>query len=221
MRSFLTTILIILLVILVVVLAIGLVLLWAMGWGWLLARFSPLSLFEASLLIMLPSLLIVNRIASFFGDILTSFEPSSSSSEDRYELDEVDDYFNDEEIYPIPLKQLTKGKEPLGEDVVMLEFANGIYNRLTEEGKVGFMGDAQVRQLAIRLAEFAVKILKNKRGGGYRISLTAVKKQMEKDGQRPYDTDILNLAVEEVNELLASDEDVIMVTRSKSWRVLY
>jgi hypothetical protein len=191
-----------------------------MGWGWLLTRFTALSLFEAALLVMLPTLLLINRLIAFISDAISSFERVRSPI-DEYEPDEVDDYFNDEDTYPIPLNQLTKGKEPMGEDIVMLEFSNGIYGRLTEEGKVGFMGDAQVRQLAIRLAEFAVKILKNKRGGGYRISLTAVKKQMEKDGQRPYDNDILSLAIEEVNELLASDEDVIMVTRSKSWRALY
>jgi hypothetical protein len=222
MRFFLTVVLVVLLVLLLLALAIGVILLWSLGLGWLVARLAPLELFQATLLVLLPTLLFVNKIISFFADAIASYNRSSKLDDIDYRDLPLTSYFDDEETYPIGLEQFTKGKAPVGEDIVMLEFANGIYHRLQDTpGSVGLMGESQVRQLAIRLAEFAVMVVKNKRSGNYQISLTALKKQMEREGQRPYDSDILRLAVEEVNELLDSDEDVVMVTRDKAWRALY
>jgi hypothetical protein len=209
-------------VLLILALSTGLILGWAMGLGWLLSRLvSSLTLFEATLLALLPTLLFAHRLLNMLSEAVTSYGESRTEEDEPPDLPGDADYFVDEDAYPIPLSQLTKGKRPVGEDIVLLEFANGIYIRLTAEGKVGFMGDAQVQQLAIRLAEFAVKVVKSKRSGQLKVSMTALKKQMEKDGQRPYDTDILHLAADEVNELLDGDEDVIMVTRSKAWRLPY
>jgi len=223
MRTFFWTLLIIIVVLLLLTLATGLLLGWSLGLGWLLSRLvSSLTLFEASLLALLPTLLFAHRLLNMLSETVTSYGESRTDPEEVFALDTAEDHFTDEDVYPIPLTQFTKGQRLVGEHVVLLEFANGIYYRMqTTPGGVGLMGDVQAQQLAIRLAEFAVKVLKNKRSGRYEISLTALKKQMEKDGQRPYDNDILRLAVDEVNELLEGDEDVVFVTRSKAWRLPY
>jgi len=223
MRTFFWTILIILAVLLMLALSTGLLLGWAMGLGWLLSRLvSSLTLFEATLLALLPTLLFAHRLLNMLSETVSSYSEQQSGEEESYELVSEDDYFANEDVYPIPLSQFTKGQRLVGEHVVLLEFANGIYHRLqATPGSVGLMGDAQVQQLAIRLAEFAVKVVKSKRSGQLKVSMTALNKQMEKDGQRPYDKDILSLAADEVNQLLDDDEDVMMVTRSKAWRLPY
>ena len=223
MRTFFWILLIIIVVLLLLTLAIGLLVGWALGLGWLLSRLvSSLTLFEATLLALLPTLLFAHWLLNMLSETLSSYNEARTDSEEVYDLGSAEDQFTDEEIYPIPLSQFTKGQRLVGEHVVLLEFANGIYHRMqTTPGGVGLMGDVQAQQLAIRLAEFAVKVLKSKRSGRFEISLTALKKQMEKDGQRPYDNDILRLAVDEVNELLEGDEDVIVVTRSKGWQLPY
>ncbi len=82
------------------------------------------------------------------------------------------------------------------------------------------MGEQQLQELAMTLADVAIALLKAKtaRTKQLKVTLSTLKRQMTKMGQRPYDDDILRLAVSAINEDLDYHYDDIMdVIRSKRW----
>jgi ATP-dependent Clp protease ATP-binding subunit ClpA len=82
------------------------------------------------------------------------------------------------------------------------------------------MGDRQLQELAIRLADTAVAILKAKSSRTKRLEITktAMERQMTKSGQRPYDDDILSLAVDAIGASLDYYyEDFVAVIWGRLW----
>jgi hypothetical protein len=86
------------------------------------------------------------------------------------------------------------------------------------------MGKKQIQELAIRLADLSIDILKAKTGRAKRLNISAatLKKQMGKIGQRPYDEDILGLAAMAINsELTYHYEELQQVIQARLWNKIY
>jgi hypothetical protein len=208
-----------LLVLVVVIISLTLVLGFAIGIGWLLTLFLPFNLFEASLLGLIASVI----VGTFWYNFLQSVPVGLK--QDEYDYDEDEDEY-DEEYNQIPATRFYETEaDKTWEAWFRFQIANGIYVEFQDaEQPVAPMGEKQLQELAIRLADITISLLKTKspRAKQLKISVPALKRQMNKMGQRPYDDDILELAAEAINEELDYHyEDVIMVVRSRMWNKLY
>jgi hypothetical protein len=205
---------ILLLVLAVVCISLALSLGFAIGIGWLLTLFFPFSLFEGSLLGLIASVIVGTFWYNFLQSVPTGFK------QDDY--DEDDEYDYDEDYEQIPASRFYKTEaDKTWEAWFRFQIANGIYVEFQDsEQPVAPMGEKQLQELAIRLADITISLLKSKspRAKQLKLSETALKREMHKMGQRPYDDDILELAVMAINEELDFHyEDIIMVIRSKMW----
>ena len=190
--------------------AVGIVLLtgWSIGLGWLLARLLPvLTLFEASLLIMLATI----AVAYLGSRVMAMPVPGAELAEELEDLD----------ISPIPAERFYEGEAgKTGEAVLRYRLANSIYLDLEDEPDVSrMMRRDQLEELAIRLTDIAVGMLKRrgKQSGRIGLTVSALAKEMEKKGQKPYDADIMQVAVDSINEQLFFDLDLIEIVREKRW----
>ena len=208
-----------LLILAVVIISLALVLGFAVGIGWLLTLFLPFSLFEASLLGLIASVI----VGTFWYNFLQAVPIGLKQGEYDYDEDEDED---DEEYDQIPTSRFYKTEaDKTWEAWFRFQIANSIYIEFQDaEQPVAPMGEKQLQELAIRLADITIFLLKSKspRAKQLEISVPALKRQMNQMGQRPYDDDILELAAEAINEELDYHyEDIIVVIRSKMWHKLY
>ena len=208
---------ILLLVLAVVCISLALSLGFAIGIGWLLTLFLPFSLFEGSLLGLIASVIVGTFWYNFLQSVPTGFK------QDNYDEDEYD---YDEDYEQIPASRFYKTEaDKTWEAWFRFQIANGIYVEFQDsEQPVAPMGEKQLQELAIRLADITISLLKSKspRAKQLKLTETALKREMNKMGQRPYDDDILELAVMAINEELDFHyEDIIMVIRSKMWNEPY
>ncbi len=208
MGAFLLLLLIVLMAVLV---AQVVALAWALGIGWLLTLFLPFSLFEGTLL----GLISVGMVAFALQRILSSEISPFSDYED--EDGELFDILNGYEV--IPENRFYKDKASrTWEAWVKHEIANGIYEEM-QDSDVSFasMGKQQLQELAIRLADIGIAVLKTKaKNRTLRVTVANLRSRMKKINQRPYDNDILELAVEAINDELEYEE-TIDVVRGKLW----
>lgn len=202
MRVFLSFLLIVLLFLVLFLLATAALLAWAIFLGWLLTKIGGLdfNLFEGSLLALIASItvgVIAYRIAN---------ARVPSFSEDEEDEEEFED---EDEDYPIPFGRFAKTEEEKTYEAwYRYEVANGIFGEIRDAPQVGsVMGEPQIQELAVRLADISVAALKRKQRYGAAVSVTikAMQAEMEKMEQRPYDEDILRAAVRAINEELAYD----------------
>lgn len=206
-------ILIVVLVILVTIVGLALVLGISTGLGWLLTLFLPFTLFEASLLAMGACVV----VGAFWYNVvrsLSDFAPGSYS----YPPHEDEDFGYDE----IPASQFYKTKSgKTWEAWFRYQIANDIYMEFQDApNRVAPMGQKQLQALAIRLSELAVSMLKAKtaRTKQLRVTKNALRQQMKKIGQQPYDDDILSLALAGINENVDYYyEELIEVIQDKAW----
>ena len=204
------TISLLLLVIVVGTLSLTLTLGVGIGVGWVLTLFLPFSLFEASLLGLIASVI----VGAFWYNILSTM-PSFGS-------DEFDE-FEDEEYYdPIPVSRFFKSEtDKTWEAWVRYQLANDIYAEFQEQSHpIVSKGEKQAQELAIRLADVVIPLLKTKSPKVKRlnVNLATVKRQMNKMGQRPYDDDLLHPAIMAVNwNLDYNYENVMRINREKLW----
>ncbi len=192
-----------------VILLLALVLGIAIGLGWLLTLFLPFTLFEGTILVMAASAII--------GTVGYNLVRALSDFEDEDADEEEDEYYDD-----IPASRFFKtAKERTWETWCRYEIANDIYVEFQAAPKrITPMGDRQLQELAIRLADTAVAILKAKSSRAKRLEITkaALERQMTKSGQRPYDDDILGLAVDAIGESVSYYyEDFIAVIQGRLW----
>jgi len=194
-----------------------LVLGFAIGIGWLITLFLPFSLFEASLLALIASVVVGSSWYYLLGSMLGL--RGDTSDEDYYDTD--DDGFD--QIPPDRFYQSNTDKT--WEAWLRHHLANSIYFEFQESPQpVAPMGKKQIQELAIRLADMSVDILKSKSVRTKRLNISAVtlKKQMNKIGQRPYDDDILGLAAIAINaEVSYHYEELLRVTHTKLWKHPY
>jgi hypothetical protein len=199
-----------------VILLLALVLGIAIGLGWLLTLFLPFTLFEGTLLVMAASA-IIGTVGYNLVRALSDFVPD-------FEFEDEDDE-EDEYYYEIPTSRFFKTRaERTWENWARYEIANDIYVEFQASPKqIAPIGDKQLQELAIRLADTAVSILKTKPSHTKRLGITktAIERQMTKSGQRPYDDGILSLAVDAIG--LSLDyyyEDFIAVIQGRLWNEL-
>jgi len=193
---------------LVVVLALSLLV------GWILSYFLAFTLFEGTLL----GLIALGIVGMVWYNILIS-SPDTPMKEfyddETDELDEIEGY--DE----IPAQRFYKNQaDQTWEAWFRYQIANSIYTQFQDSPRpVGQMGDKQLQELAVRLADLATNLCKREPVNTKTVQVTvaAFKKEMNKIGQRPYDDDILSLAVTAVNDELQYDEDMHEVIRSHLW----
>jgi len=205
-----------LLVLAVIAVSLALVLGVALGLGWLITVFLPFTLFEASLL----SLVAVVVVGALWSRILNFVPNLIPGLYDGDEDDYVYDYEDEEDN--IPASRFYKTDEDrTWEAWLRHQMANDIYLEIQESPQpVTPGGEQQLQELAIRLADVAMPLLKAKSGRARQLKVTvaALKKQMNKIGQRPYDDDILKLAATAVNEDLDFyHEELLDVIRFKRW----
>ena len=197
-----------------VILLLALVLGIAIGLGWLLTLILPFTLFEGALLVMAASA-IIGTVGYNLVRALSDFIPRLSDFED--EDDEEDEYYDE-----IPTSRFFEtSAEQTWETWFRYGIANDIYVEFQAAPKrIASMGDRQLQELAIRLADTAVTILKAKTSRAKQLEITkaALQRQMTKTGQRPYDDDILSMAVNAIGESLDDYyEDFIDVIRGRLW----
>jgi hypothetical protein len=206
MRVFLTALIIILIIVLVVI-SFALVMGIALGVGWVLTRFLPFSLFEATLLGMIAALATWTIWRNILGSV-----PDFGSAEEEPEPD----------LDEIPLSRFCRtDADRTWENWFQYLIANTVYEGLLDSpGRIGQMNERQLQELSIRLTGVAIAALKAKspRTRRLRVNKEMLKQEMTKMGQQPYDDDILDTAVSAINdELISSQEELREVIRGKLW----
>lgn len=183
----------------------------SLGLGWLLTLFLPFTLFEGSLLAMIAVFVVGAGFVMFFrtapfGDTLSS---------NRLDID--NDYKD------IPEDRVYKSDaDRTWENHYRHEMANQIYTEFQDAPtQLSSMGDKQMQELALRLSEIALAILKAKspRATQLKITRAALVKQMQKMDQQPYGDDILELAMIGINDFIFENYDDLRESiESKDWR---
>jgi hypothetical protein len=200
---------IVILVIALLVISFALVFGVALGVGWILARFLPFSLFEATLLGMIATLItwtIWHNILSSVGDF------------GSYDEDEEEPEWDFAEIPPSRFYKTDADKT--WENWFRYILANSTYEDFLSLGWTAQMNEAQLKELSIRLTDAAIAGLKAKspRTKRLRVSRGMLKNELTKTGQKPYDDDILDIAVSATNdELDFLQEELREVIRRKLW----
>jgi len=185
------------------------------GVGWLLTLFLPFTLFEGSVLGLIA--VTVSGMVGF------SLLRRLSKGPDNWE-DFLDDDFDldDPPVNVIPPSRIIEDDDdPTWRNWFQYLFANDIYGELMEFGDhIARMNDSQKQELSIRLSDVIVTILSAKPVSTKRLRITReqVKKKMTKMGMRPYDDDILDLALDAVDENLdVFQSQILNVIRTRSW----
>lgn len=214
---------IIILIIGITLAAIAALIGWSAGVGWIVTRFLPFTLFEATLLGMIASIFVfffIPRILSIF-------------------IDEGKQGFSEEESNGSPYAAALPAEEGISPDRFVqseedetdeawfrYQIANDIYDDLLAKLDLdATMGETQVKALAVRLVDVVTTAFKSrpKKPGHQRVTITVaqLKKQMDKMDLRPYDDDILTTTANAVNERLAYDDELADIVRRKTWRQRY
>lgn len=208
----------VLLVLGLALLSMALALGFAIAIGWLMTLFLPFDLFQASLLALIASIVAGTLWYNILG-AGPGFGPGPAADyEDEY--DEEDDYDR------IPSNRFYKNEAgKTWEAWLRYHLANSVYIEFQDSPQpVTPMGDKQQQELAIRLADISLALLKTKSPSTKRVNvnLHTLKRQMEKMGQRPYDDNILTLAAMAINdELVYYHDDILNVIRTKLWNQPY
>jgi hypothetical protein len=209
--SMMDTVLTIAMMIVVVAIGLALVIGVALVVGWILTLFLPFSLFEATLLSMLA--IIVGR--TIWSAISSSVEPR------RFDYDEDDEEADLEEPDEIPSSRFYRtDADRTWENWFRYILANATYEDFLDLGGFAQMNDRQLQELSIRLTDAAISGLKIKspRTKRLRVSKGMLKHEMTKMGQQPYDDDILDAAIDAINDELGSlQRELREVIRGKLW----
>ena len=188
------------------------------GVGWLLTLFLPFTLFEGSVLGVMA--------VSIAGAVVWRFFRSAPSFSDD-DLDLMDNDFDLDDLDDLPVdiihpsRFVEDDEDRTWENWFHYLFANDIYRDLMMfDEHVAHMNDMQKQELAIRLSDVIVTILRAKPPSTkrLRISQEQVKRKMIKMGLRPYDDDILDLALDAIDDNLdIFQEQIIGIIRARSW----
>lgn len=122
----------------------------------------------------------------------------------------------------IPQDRFYKSKaERTWERWFTAEVANDLYAEFQDAPKTaGNLNQSQLQELSIRLAEAGVNIIKRKTGRARRLStnLNDLRRELNRMGQRPYDDDILRLALSAINmNLNYFEEPLREVIHEQEW----
>jgi hypothetical protein len=169
--------------ILVLLLSTALILLWSLGLGWILTLILPLELFEGALLVM---------IASITSVAILMYSVRSFEEDPKLEL-----------LDTLPIERFTGGSDrPTLEQLFRYQLANDMVMIFEDEpSTTNLMDQRQREELAIRLSEICSAAVRNKptRIKNPKISKADLKKQMSKMNLKPYDDNLLDIAVKTTN----------------------
>ncbi len=216
-----STIFAVLFVSMVITLSLTVVLAVTIGIGWILTFIFPVfTLFQGSILGMFAVMVVL----MIWYNLLTAMVPFRQNGYDENGTYEDDgNESNNDEYDEIPTTRFYKAKDDQTWGAwFRYQIANGIYMEFQDSPRpVAQMGQRQIQELAIRLADMALELCKRKptHTRTFKITMSALKQEMSRIGQRPYDDDILKLAVEAINDEL-SYEDVQDIIRTKRWEEL-
>ncbi len=195
---------------LLILVGMALVLAWSIGLGWLLSHLLPFSLFEGSLLAMAASV-IVGYVASriLHGLELPLIEP-------EIPLEPPVDLPS----YAIPHTRFYPTEtDKTWEAWFRFELANRLYDALAAAPRVtGRLDKSQRQELAVRLADVGIALLKAKTGRGrqVRTRLADWQTHMANQSLKPYDEALLRLAMTTLHTTLAAPL-FERVVRAKLW----
>jgi hypothetical protein len=202
-------VLLLILIIIVIIVSFTLVFGVALGVGWILTLFLPFSLFEATLLGMIAAMI----IWTIWRNILRS-----ADAFDFYEKEEEE---TEPDLDEIPISRFCgTDADKTWENWFRYILANVTYEDFLDLGWTAKMNDRQLQELSIRLTDVAIAALKGKssRTKRLRVSKGMMKNEMTKMGQQPYDDDILDIAINAINDELGDlQEELRDVIRGKLW----
>lgn len=201
---------------------------------WLMARLLmliiPLSIFEAMLLGTLLSgvaVFIIFWTAEIFSSMteyLDEFRPGNSRFRTLHhpERSSSQEIIHRAEYDVIPESRFyNSASERTWEKWLQMEIANDIYAEFQAESHtVSNLNDAQIQELAIRLADFGIGMLKRKTARARKLTITksTLAREVEKNGQRSYDDAILKLAVAAFNmNVEFYNAELLDVIREQAW----
>ena len=200
---------IIILVIVVIVISFALIFGVALGLGWILTRFLPFSLFEATLLGMIAAIITWNAWRNLLSPIGDFGSYDYDEEEPEWDLDEIP-----------PSRFYRTDADRTWENWFRYILANATYEDFLGSGWTAQMNETQLKELSIRLTDAAIAALKKKSPRTKRLRVTTgmLKHEMTRMGQQPYDDDILDTAISAINDELGSiQEELRDVVRGKLW----
>lgn len=185
--------------------------------GWLIRLLLPLSLFES----LVVSSLLTSMTVLVTRAVLNFFLPADSPSLSNFRSDSQPDWV-EPTVAEIPTTRFYKSAdERTWEMWLNREIANDIYADFQLDPEpIRTLNDSQRQELAIRLASLSVSILKRKNSGSknLEINANAIRREMERIGQKVYEADILAVAVDAVNTNVDYYEDELSsIIRERSW----
>ncbi|MCL4868002.1 MAG: hypothetical protein KJ063_03455 [Anaerolineae bacterium] len=194
-RIILEFIVLFLLILFVATLSVGIVIGWSLLLAWPLSRWLPISLGEGAILTSIASFiatLVWYRILDLGRPSVAPIQYVSS------EENEDDDGLWYEEDYPIPSQRFAPThNERTGENWLRYDLANELALAIDDTPAAkGLMNEKQIHELAIRLSNMIVTMVKDKPEVALHINLPTLKKQMSKMGLSPYDDAILRVTLQ-------------------------
>jgi hypothetical protein len=194
--------LIILLFLVLGAIALTIILGFSVGIGWLLGRLFGFSLFEGALLALVAGIIGEGALLLARGSGRPAQRGTTYADPDEDEEDEVYD--------AIPSSRFTERSGRTFQTWCEYELSNAIYSGFQDQPQqVAFMNASQQQELAIRLAQSAVAVLKGKTARSTSLHLTHAQfeRQLKQVGQRPYDSGLMDMAVAAVNDELDINEE--------------
>jgi len=183
----------------------------SLGIGKLLAYFLPFNFFEGTLLAMVALFAVGSAFVAFF----RAAPLGETLSSNRLGIESDYKYIPEDRVYK-------SDADHTWENHYRHEMANQIYAEFQEApAQLSSMGDKQMQELALRLSEIALEILKVKSPRATKLNITraALIKQMKKIDQQPYSDDILETAIEGINEFIFENYDDLRESiESKDWQ---
>lgn len=197
-------------------LAFALVLLVTLGMSWVLRFFLALTFFESLVLATLMSagavyvMITVGRLLAPEDNFRLPTMGSSTQAEEERDYKQI-----------ATARFYKSDDDRTWNSWLRREIANDIYVGFQDEPRaVSNMNDTQVQELALRLSDLALAILKRKtpRARDLNVTLNALKRELQRVGQRAYDDKILQLAVNAINlNMDYYENDIFEVIRTQAW----
>lgn len=168
----------------------------ALLFGGLLKTFLPFTLFEATIL----STLFMAVTVYWFGRILMAIAPPDLWKQPVTEQLEGEEERNYQTIAKSRFYQ--QAEERTWEAWLRAELANDIYVEFQDApDSVNNLNDPQAQEMAIRLADAAINILKRRTNRARRLAVTLAdfQRELQRIGQRAYNDEMLHLVLSATN----------------------
>jgi len=180
----------------------------ALGIGFVLSLFLPFTWFETTLLSLLGMFMTVRVLQ----DTLSRFATNSLLDEEEFE----------DQILQIPQSRFKDEEGRLTNASALHYFlANAVFDSIYPgDGPAAGMGELQAQELAVRLAEVAVDIIRVRRANARSLNVTHEQfvRRMQKRGERVYSKEFLDPALDAINEELDMVDAIVRnVVREQAW----